>query len=351
MIQNPKIETKKIATLEILQYVVLVSVILYFGKTILIPLSFSLLISFILYPVCKWLEKKGVSKTGAITISLFGLTLLIVSVFYLLFLQIASFSNEWQSLSIKLTETASQLGVYIEEQFGMNSEKQLGFIKNFTSNFEIMPLLKNASSSLTATAFNLILFPVFSALLLYHRHLLAVVLYQLFPSYKKETIHEILIETIHEYYNFIKGMGLVYLIVGLLNSIGLLIIGVPHPFLFGFIASILTFIPYVGIIISSLLPITVSWVTFNSIWYPIGVVLVFTIVQLLEAYIIFPMAVGNRLKINTLVIIVVIILGGIIWGAVGMILFIPFTSILKLIADRTESLKTVSLLLGDGKSK
>jgi predicted PurR-regulated permease PerM len=187
--------------------------------------------------------------------------------------------------------------------------------------------------------------------LLYHRHLLAVVLYQLFPSYKKETIHEILIETIHEYYNFIKGMGLVYLIVGLLNSIGLLIIGVPHPFLFGFIASILTFIPYVGIIISSLLPITVSWVTFNSIWYPIGVVLVFTIVQLLEAYIIFPMAVGNRLKINTLVIIVVIILGGIIWGAVGMILFIPFTSILKLIADRTESLKTVSLLLGDGKSK
>ena len=351
MIQNPKIETKKIATLEILQYVVLVSVILYFGKNILIPLSFSLLISFILYPVCKWLEKKGVSKTGAIAISLFGLTILIVSVFYLLFLQIASFSNEWQSLSIKLTETASQLGVYIEEQFGMNSEKQLGFIKNFTSNFEIMSLLKNATSSLTATAFNLILFPVFSALLLYHRHLLAVVLYQLFPSYKKETIHEILIETIHEYYNFIKGMGLVYLIVGLLNSIGLLIIGVPHPFLFGFIASILTFIPYVGIIISSLLPITVSWVTFNSIWYPIGVVLVFTIVQLLEAYIIFPMAVGNRLKINTLVIIVVIILGGIIWGAVGMILFIPFTSILKLIADRTESLKTVSLLLGDGKSK
>jgi predicted PurR-regulated permease PerM len=146
-------------------------------------------------------------------------------------------------------------------------------------------------------------------------------------------------------------MGLVYLIVGLLNSIGLLIIGVPHPFLFGFIAAVLTFIPYVGIIISSLLPIVVSWVTYNSIWYPIGVVIVFTIVQLLEAYIIFPLAVGNRLKINTLVIMVVIILGGIIWGATGMILFIPFISILKLIADRTESLKTLSLLLGDGKIK
>ncbi|WP_395044791.1 AI-2E family transporter [Flavobacterium sp.] len=350
-IENPIGSRRKLSSLEILQYIVLILIIFYFGKTIFIPLSFSLLISFILYPICKWLEKKGANKPGAITISIFGLTILMVSFFYLLFLQIASFSNEWQSLSAKLIETSTQIGIYVEEHFGIDSEKQSAFIKNATSNFEILPILKNTTNSLTGMVFNLILFPVFSALLLYHRHLLAVALYQLFPSYKKETIHEILIQTIHEYYNFIKGMGLVYLIVGLLNSIGLLIIGVPHPFLFGFIASILTFIPYVGIIISSLLPITVSWVTFNSIWYPIGVILVFAIVQLLEAYIIFPMAVGNRLKINTLVIIIVIILGGILWGAVGMILFIPFISILKLIADRTESLKTLSLLLGDGKSK
>jgi predicted PurR-regulated permease PerM len=75
---------------------------------------------------------------------------------------------------------------------------------------------------------------------------------------------------------------------------------------------------------------------------------VFSIVQLLEAYIIFPFAVGSRLKINTLVIIIVVIVGGILWGAAGMILFIPFTSIIKLIADRTPSLKTLSVLLGDG---
>jgi predicted PurR-regulated permease PerM len=350
---NPKIENKmgskrELSSLEILQFLVLVVIILYFGKTIFIPLSFSLLISFILYPVCKWLEEKGVSKTIAIIISLFGLSFLLFSIFYLLFLQIVSFSNEWQSLSVKLSETTMQLATYIEQEFGMNHEKQLVFIKNFASNLEVFPLLKNVTHSVSEMVFNLILFPVFSALLLYHRHLLSTVLYQLFPSYKKEIIHEILLETIHEYYNFIKGMGLVYLIVGILNSMGLAIIGVPHPFLFGFIASVLTFIPYVGIIVSSLLPIVVSWVTFNSIWYPIAVVIVFTIVQLLEAYIIFPLAVGNRLKINTLVIIIVIILGGIIWGTVGMILFIPFISIIKLISDRTENLKTLSLLLGDG---
>lgn len=60
----------------------------------------------------------------------------------------------------------------------------------------------------------------------------------------------------------------------------------------------------------------------------------------------FHFAVGNRLKINTLAIIVAIVAGGILWGAAGMILFIPFMSIVKLFADRTESLKMLSLLLG-----
>lgn len=163
-------------------------------------------------------------------------------------------------------------------------------------------------------------------------------------------IQEIITETIHEYYKFIKGMLLVYTIVGILNSIGLALIGIPYPILFGFTASLLTFIPYIGILVSSLLPITIAWITFNSFWYPIGVIIVFGVVQILEAYIIFPYAVGSRLKINTLAILVVILVGGILWGTVGMLLFIPFLSIIKLIADRTESLQSISFLLSDGKS-
>ena len=201
--------------------------------------------------------------------------------------------------------------------------------------------------SISMSAFFLIIMPVFSALILYYRDRLVNVLYKLFPMDKKESIHEILIGTIQTYYNFVKGMLLVYLIVGILNSIGLAIIGIPHPITFGFIASILTFIPYLGIIISSLLPITISWITYESIWYPLGIIIVFTIVQLLESNLIFPFAVGKHLKINPLIIIIAIIAGGILWGAAGMILFIPFTSILKLITDRTESLKTLSLLLGN----
>lgn len=312
-----------------------------------------MLISFILYPICKWMEKKGINHGVAIFISILGVILFFGAVIYLLFTQVVEFSNEWQIFKVKLLETANQLSVFLAERFNISSEKQMAFLKNLVSNSgtQAISLLKITIYSISESLFYLLIIPVYSVLILYYRQLLVNVLYHVFPSEKKEIIREILVETIHAYYNFIKGMLVVYLVVGILNSLGLYIIGIPHPFLFGFIASILTFIPYIGIIVSSLLPITVSWITFNSIWYPIGVIIVFSIVQILEAYVIFPFAVGSRLKINTLIIILVVIIGGIIWGAAGMILFIPFVSIAKLIAERTKGLKTLSMLLGDANSE
>jgi predicted PurR-regulated permease PerM len=353
MVPIPSDMVKKKSALEILQYIVLVSVVLYFGKTLFIPLSFAMLISFILYPICKWMEKNGIHSNIAIGLSLITVAFFFGTILYLLFSQILQFSNEWQTLELKLEESLNQLSVFLTEQFGVNEEKQLSYIRNAVNNSssQLFIFLKNTVYSFSQSLYYIIIIPIFSSLILFYRQLLIRSLYQIFPADKKEMIHEIIIETISEYYKFIKGMLVVYLIVGILNSIGLAIIGIPYPFLFGFTASILTFIPYVGIIISSLLPITVAWITFNTIWYPLGVIAIFSVVQVLEAYIIFPYVVGNRLKINTLAILVMIIVGGIIWGASGMILFIPFISIIKLIADRTESLKTLSLLLSDGKEK
>ena len=91
-----------------------------------------------------------------------------------------------------------------------------------------------------------------------------------------------------------------------------------------------------------------AWMTFGTIWQPLSVVGVFVFVQYLEANIIFPWAVGRRLEMNTLATLVVIVMGGILWGASGMILFVPFAAILKLIADRMtgREWKAVAGLLG-----
>jgi predicted PurR-regulated permease PerM len=145
-------------------------------------------------------------------------------------------------------------------------------------------------------------------------------------------------------------MLVVYACVGILNSVGLLLLGVPHAILFGCIAAVLTFIPYVGIMIGASLPIIVSWITFDSIYYPMGVVAIFTFVQYLEANVIFPWAVSSKLNVNTLMTIVAILVGGVLWGSSGMILFVPFLGILKLIADRMPGWEPLALLLSGSPS-
>lgn len=334
--------------LVILLYIILISVILYFGKSLFIPLSFAILISCVLYPFCGWLEKHKLSRMGAIIISLLVLTLLFSLIVFLLIQQLMGFYEEWPNLQSKLVGSFDEISKWLTWKFDIDKEKQMIWLNKMVndSGGNAMMLVRSLISTSAVWAVLIILIPIYSVLILYYRHKWLEVLYRLFPAEGRERIRNIMKLSIESYYNFIKGMLLVYLIVGILNSLGLYLLGIPHAFLFGFIASILTFIPYVGILVASLLPISMAWITYNSIWYPLGVVGIFTLVQYLEANLIFPLAVSNRLKINALVTIVVIIAGGIVWGVAGMILFIPFLGILKLVSDRTPSLKTLALILG-----
>ena len=165
----------------------------------------------------------------------------------------------------------------------------------------------------------------------------------------RDRLHEIVHETIHTYFHFIKGMIVVYLIVGALNSIGLLALGIRYAILFGFLTAVMTIIPYVGIIVAALVPITIAWVTKDSLWYPAGVIIVFSFVQYLEANVIFPRIVGTQLDVSTWVILAAAIAGGILWGASGMILFIPFVGILKLISAYIPEWSALHILLSRNK--
>ena len=326
---------------------IIILAILYFGRILFIPLSFSVLISFLLYPVCNWFENRKVPRTLAVLICITLLILVGAILSFLLIKQISSFSHDWPNLSSKLPDAITEFKTFMIK-LGIPSTLQNKWFSIFSSNsaseiFKLIPAFLYSSSLM---AVSLILIPLFSALILLNRTNLVQVLKSLFKSEYINVVQRILHLIVKTYYDFIKGMILVYFIVGLLNSLGLLLLGIPHPFLFGFIASGLTFIPFVGIIIGSLLPMSVAWLTYNSIMYPLGVVAVFSIVQYLEANLIFPLSVSSRLKISSLATIISIIAGGILWGAAGMILFVPFVAILKLIADNTYKLEFLSLLLG-----
>jgi predicted PurR-regulated permease PerM len=175
--------------LRILQATVLVSAILYFGRALFIPLSFALLLSFVLYPVCSLLERKGMSRLGATLIAVFFLMLLGSGVVILLVQQFLSFLKEWPVISIKLEESLQQVSRFISEYYSISKQQQQDLLKNLAnqSSGSLLQLIRQTISAYSISMVLLILVPVFAALILYYRSLLLHVLFLLFPKENRQT--------------------------------------------------------------------------------------------------------------------------------------------------------------------
>ena len=146
---------------------------------------------------------------------------------------------------------------------------------------------------------------------------------------------------------YLSGMALLIIIIGLANSIGLWIIGIDNPFLFGFLGAFLSIVPYVGTTMGAIIPILYAFVSYDTMWQAIAVAILFWVVQLVTDNFLSPKIVGGSLSINALAAILSLIIGALVWGVAGMILFLPFTAMLKVICAEYEELKPIALLIGN----
>lgn len=329
-----------------LQVIILTSLLLYFGKALFIPLCFGLLIAVITYPACKWLESKKWHRTIAVTVLILAVALPFVVLVWLLVYEVNLFLSDIPLIKqkifvfwVEMSKWLESVGIHQATQDSMLANALLSLEQSMTSIF------RGALSLTASTMVSMILVPIYAALFLYHRGTFVRFLESVAGAAFKGKLNTILQQSIITYFKFIKGTFFVYCIVGALNSAGLLMLGIKHAVLFGVVTAFMTAIPYVGIIISAALPVSVALITKDSAWYAVGVVAVFTVIQYLEANVIFPRIVGEQLNLSTWAVLVSIMAGTILWGISGMILFIPFAAILKIISDNIEEWKPVNILL------
>lgn len=321
--------------------------LLYTGQVLFIPLCYGLFIAIVLFPFCRWLEKHYFSRSAAIAAGLLIVIALFLLLLFLVEVQLSAFRQDLPELKTKIAPSLAALQQWIAEKFSVTVTGQNEWWQNAVKKMTDDPeaLLTGTVNRTVAALFSLLLIPVFAALFLYNRNDFVLFAEKAAGKAAGGKARQIMQQTVDTYYHFIKGMALVYIIVGILNSLGLLALGIRHAVLFGFLTAIMTIIPYFGLFVSALLPVTVAWITKDSIWYPLGVVAVFSFVQYLEANVIFPRVVAAQLNISTWATLVAIVGGGILWGVSGMILFIPLLGILKIITDNNEEWEAVNILL------
>jgi predicted PurR-regulated permease PerM len=148
-------------------------------------------------------------------------------------------------------------------------------------------------------------------------------------------------------HNYLNGLIKVILIVGILNTIGLLILGIDNAVFFGFFAAILILVPYIGVLIGALLPAILALATKDSAWYAFGVIAIFGFIQFIEGNFITPKITGSKVSINAFIALSSLILFAMLWGIAGMILALPITATLKVIFDNTPGYEAYGFLIGE----
>lgn len=323
--------------------------ILYVLRETIIPLAFSILLAILLHPVCAWLEVRKVPRISAILLSILALFTVIVVLVYVVSMQIGSFAEELPRITEKAEAILDQTLTMGERYLNISRTQQVSEAKKYLINAlsEGRAVLLNTLVTTTGAISTFVLIPLYIFFFLLYRDFFRMFVHKAIRSVPNEELNLLLKKIYEVIQSYLSGLFLVILIVGVLNSVGLLILGVPHAIFFGFLAGFLILIPYIGILIGSVLPALLSIVTMDSPWYAVGVIGIMSFVQFLEGNFITPHIVGSKVSVNPLAAIIALFLGGQLWGLSGLILALPVTAILKVIMDTVPSLEPYGFLLGE----
>jgi predicted PurR-regulated permease PerM len=322
---------------------------LYYARAFLIPVFLAAFLSMLMLPVAKQFEEWKIHRGVSVIISIFLLVLVLSGLIFLLTNQMLNFVNDLPELKDQILSKLDRVQKFIEEKFGVSSQDQIVYVKAHTSEL-LETLALNLQAILAATTGTVLavgIIVIYMFFFMYYRHKFKKFIFDVTPDDNGIDRDKIIAQISEVIQQYIAGLGIVIFILAILNSVGLLIIGIDQAIFFGILAALLNLIPYIGSALGSIFPVIMALLTKDSLWYAVAVLGVMLFNQFLENNLLTPHIVGSKVKVNPLAAIMAILIGGMIWGIAGMILFIPLVGILKVIFDNIPSLQPYADLIGD----
>ena len=134
---------------------------------------------------------------------------------------------------------------------------------------------------------------------------------------------------------------------GIIVAIGLFLIGIPYPPLWGFVAAVLRFIPFVGTLLAMLLPAMLAFAQYSGWWQTLATIGLFLGLDGLAAYVVEPLVIGSKTGVSSMAMLVSAIFWAWLWGPVGLVLSTPMTVCLAVLGKHVPRLEFLAVLLSD----
>ena len=331
-------------TAYILIIIFFAAIILKEGSFLFVPLVWGVFFAFALYPISSWLERRRMPRGLAIGLSIFIVAVMGFGIIYLLLNQVVGLITDIPEISKNLE---SKLKLYLDEISIIVGDQFLseGHKPELSSFFNP----QNLNATLFETGKSIILIgiiPLFTFLLMYYKDFFVQFLNK-YSSNNNDQVITWAIDSGHVIQSYLSGMLRVTGIVALMAGIFFYFIGVKYFILFAAFIAIMNLIPFVGVFMSSFFAILYVFLTTDTMIYPFITFAVLWGIQLFENNIITPIVVGSQVKVNALVVVLAILIGGWLWGISGMVLFIPLVGVLKITLERIPESSAFGYLLSD----
>jgi len=326
-----------------------ISFIIWIGQDIIVPIAFATLLAILLLPFNNFLERK-MSRVWAISVSLTISLIVLFGIIYFFSVHVSSFVDDLPRIKSQLNRHLRTVQTWAYNQFHLTRIEQKQYIDKATSQIQGKDgagFLGLTLITITNSIIFIVLLPIYTFLLLYYRNMIRKFLVSIFADDHRDHVISVIRESKLIVQGYMAGLLIEMGIITLINYAGFLIIGIKYAFFLALLSAILNMVPYIGMLIASIICMLVTLTTSNNISDIGWVILVLTIVQFFDNNIIMPRIVSSRVKINALMTIFGVLAGGAVAGISGMFLSIPFIAIIKVIFDHIEPLKPWGEILGD----
>jgi len=135
-------------------------------------------------------------------------------------------------------------------------------------------------------------------------------------------------------------------VLALAIGVAFLLLGLPNPFLWGVMAGVLNFVPYLGAIVSTMIVAAVALLSFPDPWQALLIPLTLVAITSLEGMIITPIIVGRRLLLHPIAILGAVFLWTFLWGTPGALVAVPLAVVFRIVCEHVPALRRVGRVLG-----
>lgn len=322
--------------------VFLTGVALRLTKPVLFPFLLALLLSFILTPVLDFLTRLRIPRWA----SIFLILVLTFFALYLLGLLIFQSGKEFASEIPKYGERIQAAVQYIEEKLHLSRVRwdPLNWLRNLDVN-KLGSFFLSSLGPFFSFISNLFLVLIFLVFILAGKGRTENKIESAFPAGQARRIRGIIRNINAQIQRYLAIKTISNLFQGALTAAILSAFGLRFALLFAFLTFVLNYVPTIGSIIATTLPMLVAALQFPNLWPAVSIGLLMTLVQNVMGNFVEPKLMGRGLGLSPLVVLFALFFLGWLWGIPGMVVAVPIAAVIKIVCGNIPGLKFIAVLM------